>query len=140
MHHISTVVIPLRYQQPSRRLPLTPLIDCVFILLVFFMLQTNFLRHQEIEFAKAAGVSGLKSDLVSIAIELHDNGSVWLNDVESDMESLRDYVAGIDRPSEMQLILIVDVDVRLQRAVDVMDLFKQYDITNIAMSGARKFD
>ena len=75
-----------------------------------------------------------------IAVELHANGSVWLNGAESSMDALRAYAAKISEPGETRVMLAVDPDVVLQQAVDVMDLFYQYDIVNIAMSAARTFD
>jgi biopolymer transport protein ExbD len=124
--------MPLNIQRRPGRLSLTPLIDCVFILLVFFMLQTNFLRPQAIEFTKAAGGT--------ISVELHANGSVWLNGSQSDMEKLRASAANIITPDNTRVILALDPDVVLQRAVDVMNLFNQYGILNIAMSAALEFD
>lgn len=41
--------------RPPLRLPLTPLIDVVFILLVFFMLATNFFDWRGISLAAAGG-------------------------------------------------------------------------------------
>ena len=133
-------LMPMRRHRRSGRMSLTPLIDCVFILLVFFMLQTNFLRPRAIEFTQAAGSAGAAAEKTMIGVELHANGSVWLNGAESSMEALRAYAAKISEPAETRVMLAVDPDVLLQQAVDVMDLFYQYDIVNIAMSAARTFD
>ncbi len=121
------------------RLSLTPLIDCVFILLVFFMLQTDFLRPQVMEFTKAAGGSGAASEMTTISVELHDNDSVWLNGSKSNLKNLRSTAASIITPDNTRVIIVVDTHVLLQRVIDVMDLFNQYDISNISMSAARKF-
>lgn len=133
-------LMPMRRHRRSGRMSLTPLIDCVFILLVFFMLQTNFLRPRAIEFTQAAGSAGAASQTTMIAVELHANGSIWLNGEESSLAALRGYAAGIAQPGETRVMLAVDPDVELQQAVDVMDVFYQYDIVNIAMSAARSFD
>ena len=133
-------LMPMRRHRRSGRMSLTPLIDCVFILLVFFMLQTNFLRPRAIEFTQAAGSAGAAAETTMIGVELHANGSVWLNGAESSMGALRAYAAKISEPAETRVMLAVDPDVLLQQAVDVIDLFYQYDIVNIAMSAARTFD
>jgi biopolymer transport protein ExbD len=132
--------MPIQVRKRPGRLSLTPLIDCVFILLVFFMLQTNFLRPTAIEFSKASGSSASISELTTLSVELHINGSIWLNGEKSDMKGLRKLAASIITPDKTRVILALDPSVKLQRAVDVMDIFNQYDIVNIAMSAARKFD
>ena len=130
--------MPMRRHRRSGRMSLTPLIDCVFILLVFFMLQTNFLRPRAIEFSQSAGSSNASTDSTMIAVELHDNGTVWLNGGKSSMAGLRAYAAKITDVEKTRVMLAVDPDVALQNAVDVMDLFNQFDIYNIAMSAARR--
>jgi biopolymer transport protein ExbD len=124
----------------SGRLSLTPLIDCVFILLVFFMLQTNFLRPQAIEFSKSAGASGAISDLITISVEIHTNGSIWLNGEMHDIGEIREYAAGVKTPANARVILTLDPDVLLQQAVNIIDLFNDYKIENISMTAARNFD
>ena len=130
----------LRYHRRNRRLSLTPLIDCVFILLVFFMLQTNFLRPQAIEFTKSAGATGAVSNIQTIPVELHANGTLWLNGELTDIGALQNYAANIAAPDDVRVILSVDSEVILQRVVEVMDLFNQQGIFNISMGAAQKFD
>lgn len=133
-------IMPMRRHRRSGRMSLTPLIDCVFILLVFFMLQTNFLRPRAIEFSQSTGASNASTDSTMIAVEIHDNGTVWLNGGQSDMNALRAYAAGLSDPAKTRVMLAVDPDVELQRAVDVMDLFNQFNVYNIAMTAARRFE
>jgi len=91
------------------------------------------------EFTKAAGGSGAASEMTTISVELHDNDSVWLNGSKSNLKNLRSTAASIITPDNTRVIIVVDTHVLLQRVVDVMDLFNQYDISNISMSAARKF-
>ena len=130
----------LEYQRRNKRLSLTPLIDCVFILLVFFMLQTNFFRPHTIDFAKAAGASGAVSDTEAVLVEIHDNGAIWLNGAATDIESLQNFAAGIISPDSTRVVLGVDPGVVLQRAVDIMDLFNRHGISSISMTAAQQFD
>ena len=130
----------LKYERRNRRLSLTPLIDCVFILLVFFMLQTNFFRPHTVDFAKAAGASGAVSDTQTVSVEIHDNGTIWLNGAATDIRSLQDFAAGIIAPDTTRVVLGVDPGVVLQRAVDIMDLFNRHGVSSISMTAAQQFD
>ncbi len=119
---------------------LTPLVDVVFILLIFFMLQTNFLRPRGIEFSHSAGSSDASTDLALIGVEMHADGSIWLNGGASSMDEMRAYASRIVEVEKTRVLLAVDKDVILQDAVEVMDLFNQYDIMNISLSAARRFE
>ena len=122
------------------RLSLTPLIDCVFILLVFFMLQTNFLRPRAIEFSQSASSSQINSETPLIAIELRLDGSLWLNGVGSSLVGLKTYAESLSDPSQSRVMLAVDPKVKLQSAVDIMDLLNESQIFNISLAATRRFE
>ena len=118
---------------------LTPLIDCVFILLVFFMLQTNFMKPRAMEVSQATGSSKIESESSMIVVEIHENGAIWLNSKESNLEQLKDYAGELEAPRQTRVMLAVDEAVELQQAVDVMDLFNQYEVRDISLSATRRF-
>ena len=124
----------------SGRLSLTPLIDCVFILLVFFMLQTNFLRPRAIEFSQSASSSQINTDTPLIAIELRLDGSLWLNGAGSSLEGLKTYAESLSEPSQSRVMLAVDPKVKLQSAVDIMDMLNESQIFNISLAATRRFE
>ena len=124
----------------SGRLSLTPLIDCVFILLVFFMLQTNFLRPRAIEFSQSASSSQINTDTPLIAIELRLDGSLWLNGAGSSLEGLKTYAGSLSDPSQSRVMLAVDPKVKLQSAVDIMDMLNESQIFNISLAANRRFE
>ena len=64
-----------------RRLPLTPLIDVIFLLLLFFMLSSTFLRFSSVE-VTASGPSGPSAAPTSgrlALLKLRNDGSLALN-------------------------------------------------------------
>ena len=124
----------------SGRLSLTPLIDCVFILLVFFLLQTNFLRPRAIEFSQSASSSQINTETPLIAIELRLDGSLWLNGAGSSLEGLKTYVESLSEPSQSRVMLAVDPKVKLQSAVDIMDMLNERQIFNISLAATRRFE
>ena len=75
-----------------------------------------------------------------IGVELHANGSIWLNGQTSSMDALHAYASRILETEKTRVLLAVDPDVILQDAVDVMDLFNRFDIMNISLSAARRFE
>ena len=129
-----------RLGKRSGRLSLTPLIDCVFILLVFFMLQTNFLRPRAIEFSQSASSSQINTETPLIAIELRLDGSLWLNGAGSSLEGLKTYAESLTDPSQSLVKLAVDPKVKLQSAVDIMDMLNESQIFNISLAATRRFE
>ena len=138
MSQMKQSLLPARRKRAGR-MSLTPLIDCVFILLVYFMLQTNFMKPRALEFSQATGSSKIESESSMVVVEIHENGSVWLNSKQSTLEGLREYAGGLDAPRQTRVMLAVDEAVELQQAVDVMDLFNQHEVRDISLSATRRF-
>lgn len=110
------VDLPVRRQS---RLSLTPLIDVIFLLLLFFMLTSTFSRYSEVRLAGGgSGESGAASRpdvILSVAEgELKLNGKPELLDsVASRLEELKQ--AGAER-----LLIIISSDAVAQDFVSVM--------------------
>ena len=55
---------------------MSPMIDCVFILLIFFIVTTTFVEESGIEVDKPQAASAVRLEKTSILIALTDQGSV----------------------------------------------------------------
>lgn len=99
-----------------RRLSLTPLIDVIFLLLLFFMLTSTFTRFAEIPLAGAA-VGGVASDMPPLFLQLRDE-RISLNGEELTLESLPTRLANEGR--RQLLVAIANDQVTTQRLVDLL--------------------
>ena len=72
---------------------MTPMIDCVFLLLVFFMVSSTFVK-KEADISFALPGTAEQSDSVDIPdeqiIQITENGNVFLNDLEYDAPTSSD--------------------------------------------------
>lgn len=121
-----------------RRISLTPLIDVVFILLVFFMLETTFLTEAEVAVA-AESQGGAVSAEQPLQLELLDTDWVWLNGERvaySQWQAALDALP-IDPNARVQLRTAQRIPV--QRVVDVIDALNTRDITRVSLGRARGF-
>ncbi|MEM9783507.1 MAG: biopolymer transporter ExbD [Pseudomonadota bacterium] len=123
--------------RPRRRLriSLTPLIDVVFILLIFFMLASSFLDWRSIRLTSAPagfGASGVEGALL---LDLTADGP-RLSGVALSDEALRDQLAGrIERDPEQRVLVRPRPDVEMQRMVDLLDTVAAAGVRNIALMG-----
>lgn len=118
---------PYPYRPPSRRrrraLPigLTPLIDVVFILLVFFMLATSLLHWRSLELnvsARAAGTASMEGALV---VEIRRDG-VRLSGEEIPTGALATRIGEhLARRPRQRILVKPAPGVTLQEAVQVLD-------------------
>jgi biopolymer transport protein ExbD len=69
----------LRQRKPSIRMEISPLIDCVFLLLIFFMLSSTFLAPKIRLQLPAAGLPPDSSENTPILLTIDAAGDVFLN-------------------------------------------------------------
>lgn len=99
-----------------RALSLTPLVDVIFLLLLFFMLTSTFSRYGEIEVAAAAGGSGGAAAEAQF-LQLSETG-VRLAGREVDLAALPSLLAG------ERVLVALGEDVTAQRLVDLLALLR----------------
>lgn len=98
-----------------------PLIDMVFILLIFFLVTTSFVRETGLEVEKPVAASAQKLQRDSILIGVSASGAVHMHNREVGLLSVRALVKEQLRRRELPVIIIADRDTRTQALVDVID-------------------
>ena len=127
---------------------MTPMIDCVFLLLVFFMVSTTF-NKQEADISFALPGTAAQSDAVEIPdeqiIQITEAGNVFLNDLEYDAPTNADmpelvktlilFRQTADANKVPAMITIAPEDnVKQQRVVDVLNACTAAKIANVTFA------
>ncbi|WP_218119066.1 ExbD/TolR family protein [Limimonas halophila] len=102
---------------------LTPLIDVVFILLVFFMLASSFQSWRSIAMEPPVERGGGGDGSPAVLVRLLPGGGLDLNGRRVDEATLRQRLTGYaERPEPPRVLIEPRPGVSLQRAVGVIDL------------------
>lgn len=111
--------------RPTVALPMTSLIDIVFLLLVYFLLTTNFMVDEAIDLKLPQARSSAPQLQQQIIVYVAQDGRILLGQEEIEMEALfarmRDLIGG---RKDAQVVIKADRRVVLNQAVRVMDLTK----------------
>ena len=129
---------PTRRSSPRRRarVSLTPLIDVVFILLVFFMLASSFADWRSIRLTSAeAGGAATPGMIGAMLVEIGPEG-LRLSGEALDAERLVARLAArLDARPETRVLVRPTGDVGMQRVVDVLDRLAAAGITRLDLTG-----
>jgi biopolymer transport protein ExbD len=121
---------------PRRRralISLTPLIDVVFILLVFFMLASSFLDWRAIDLAAPARAAAGASMQGALLVEVRRDG-VRLSGEAISLHALAARVAAQRAATPERRVLVKPAaGVPLQDAVQVLDRLAQAGVTDLAL-------
>ncbi len=120
---------------PRRRalISLTPLIDMVFILLVFFMLASSFVDERSISVAaSSAGTGGPKGALL---VQVRADG-LRLGGHAMSLDAIAETVAGrVARMPDQRILVEPAPGVQLQAAVTVLDRLAAAGAQNLSLAG-----
>lgn len=123
-----------RYMQDSQSQPevnMAPLIDMVFILLIFFLVTTSFVKQAgiEVERPQAASTQALEQNILQIAIR--DNGTIYMSGQPISLFSVRAAVRHELSRKQMPVVIVSDRKTPMQAVVDVMDECKLAGATQL---------
>ncbi|MDX4068500.1 ExbD/TolR family protein [Aliarcobacter skirrowii] len=114
-------------------LDLTPIIDVVFILLIFFLVTSVFKKEElalMLDLPKAnAKELAVKKEQIFIELSVD---KLAIKGIEVSFESLEDNLKAIENKNDA-LIVRIDKKVPYERVVKVLDLLQKYSLNNLAL-------
>ncbi len=114
---------------------IAPLIDIVFLLLIFFMLTANFIMRPAIKISLPMARTAMPQEEENIIVFISENNKVYLNDEEVALKNLKDFLEKkLEMNQEKTVILKADEKVNLGLAVKIMDIAKDANAQGIAIS------
>lgn len=118
---------------PRRRVPLTPLVDVVFLLLLFFMLASVFDRYSEIDLAEAGSAPATQRALPTALVRLRPGG-LDLNARALSLAELTGALAGFAGGKPARVVIRVSPGVSVQRLVDVRRRVDAAGVRDVTLS------
>jgi len=117
---------------------LTPLIDVVFILLIFFIVTSSFVKEAGIDVNRPSAQTAVRKERGNIMIAITKEGNVWIDKRQIDRRSVRANVERLHAENpEGTVVIVADTDSRMGLMVEVMDQVRLAGVTNIAVAASR---
>jgi biopolymer transport protein ExbD len=116
-------------------LDIAPLIDIVFLLLVFFMLTSTFMVPEAIELELPESSSAQVSDVTPIVVALNQNGELTLNGERIELGQLRAAIEPLIKQSaDAPITVKSDASTQVQQLLKVMDEIRAAGGTDVALA------
>ena len=131
------------YQKEEKELisiNITPLIDIVFLLLVFFMLATSFIQKSTIEVNLSSGKNvEIENEKNTIVLIINKKGQIYLNKKLINISSIRNEVISIIEKNPKSKILIKsDKKLAVQKVIRLIEEVRLAGTDNIKLVDLEK--
>ncbi|MCG8549486.1 MAG: biopolymer transporter ExbD [Desulfobacterales bacterium] len=124
-----------RAAKKSLELNIAPLIDMVFILLIFFLVTTSFVKETGVDISRPTAGTAVAKTKSAILIGITRDNTIHLDRREMDVRAVRSGVerAMVENP-EASVVIVADKDSRTGLVISVMDACKLAGAENVALA------
>jgi biopolymer transport protein ExbD len=106
----------------SKDIDISPLIDVVFILLIFFMVSTTFVKDAQLDLERPSAQSAEKSNAESIRVSIDRHGTIFIGDMPVRSWMLQGRLRDLMRSGASKDILVsTDRSVAADLLIEVVD-------------------
>ncbi len=118
---------------------LTPMLDIVFIMLIFFIVTATFVKESGIDVTRPDAETAVKQSRVGILIAINENSEVWINRRQVDLAAVR---ANVERlhAENPQGGAVIQADEKAQTGVlvEIMDQVRLAGVSSISIAAEEK--
>jgi len=134
MRRISNVAV-----EEESAIDLTPLIDCVFIMLIFFIVTASFVKEKGLDVNKPdAPLVNKQENKSNILVMIDANNNIWISNRKVDIRSVRPNIERMHAENpEGSVVIQADKQSKNQLLVEIMDQSRQAGVYNIALAEGR---
>jgi biopolymer transport protein ExbD len=114
------------------------MIDCVFLLLIFFIVTSVFMEETGVEVNKPSAVSAADLEKQSLMVALTSSGKIVYGDREIDINSVRGIISQQLHNRDIPVIIMADRKSSTGQLVELMDECKLGGATRVSVAAQRK--
>lgn len=125
----------IRRETDEQPIDLTPMLDVVFIMLIFFIVTTSFIRETGIDINRPSAATAEKKSKGNILIAITRGGEIWLDKRRIDIRAVRANIQRLKAKFPQSSVIIQsDTDSRTGILVRVMDQIRLAGVRNISIA------
>ena len=129
----------MRRRSGPSDLDISPLIDVVFILLIFFMVSTTFIKDMQIDLERPTASSGSRASSKSLRVYIDRNGAFYVDDTEVKPWMLQSRVRDFLREStEASVLVVTDRNVAADKLIEAVDACRLAGAKDVGSSPRRR--
>jgi biopolymer transport protein ExbD len=128
-----------RPEEEAQAIDLTPMLDVVFIMLIFFIVTATFIKETGKEVARPDATTAEDNPGASILIAIGSDNEIWIDKKEIDPRVIRQVIERmrVDNPKGTVSIQ-ADKEADIKFVVDVANAAREAGVNDVSVSTEKK--
>ncbi len=125
-----------RHKKSDLLIDLTPMIDVVFLMLIFFMVSTSFTANNSIKLdLPESKAQAANKEVEQVTISVDAKGQLFVQDEKVADGDLRKRILNISKGDpNMRVVLRADAEARHKRVVYVLDVVRELGMGKVGIA------
>lgn len=123
------------HEEESEEINLTPMLDVVFIMLIFFIVTATFIKEAGIQVDRPDTVTAESQEDAAILIAISASDEIWIDKQERDPRDVRGIIERLHAENPKGSIVIqADKESTNEVLVQILEAAKAAGVTNVALA------
>jgi biopolymer transport protein ExbD len=124
-----------RREQEESEVNLTPMLDVVFIMLIFFIVTASFVKEAGIDVSRPPAATAERKERGNILVAITNNDQIWIDRRQVDPRALRANIERLHAENPQGSVVIqADKDSKNGLLVQVMDAARLAGVSNVSLA------
>ncbi|WP_158967433.1 biopolymer transporter ExbD [Paraglaciecola sp. L3A3] len=114
---------------------MTPMLDVVFIMLIFFIVTASFVKEAGIDVNRPEAATAVKKDRANILVAISDKGDIWINKRKVDVRAVQANIERLYAENPQGTVVIqADKKATTDVLIKVMDASRAAGILDVSIA------
>jgi len=122
-------------EEEAQAIDLTPMLDVVFIMLIFFIVTATFIKETGIEVNRPEATMAEAKEDAAILIAVNANNEIWIDKQQVDPRGVKTQVERLQAENPKGTVVIqADSEADMEMVIAIAEATRDLGITNVAVS------
>ncbi|QJR80289.1 biopolymer transporter ExbD [Alteromonas pelagimontana] len=118
---------------------MTPMLDVVFIMLIFFIVTASFVKEAGIDVNRPEAATAVKQDRANILVAISDTGEIWINKRRIDVRAVQANIERLHAENPQGSVVIqADKKATTETLIQVMDASRAAGVYDVSIAAQER--
>ncbi|HEA17257.1 MULTISPECIES: ExbD/TolR family protein [Pseudoalteromonas] len=122
-------------EDEAEEINMTPMLDVVFIMLIFFIVTASFVKEAGIDVNRPEAATAVKKERANILVAISDKGEIWINKRQIDVRAVQANIERLKAENPQGSVVIqADKKATTDTLIKVMDAARAAGVFDVSIA------